>query len=346
MSVVTVALDAMGGDYGIKIVIPAALEMVQTHANLCLILVGDQTQIQACLKKFHAVESDQIIIHHASQVVAMDELPSQALRYKKDSSMRAAINLVKQGKAQACVSAGNTGALMAIAHFVLKTLPGIDRPAIIGPIPADNQFKRVRILDLGANVDTTAEQLVQFAIMGSVLTSALDGIESPTVGLLNIGSEAIKGNEQVKKTAKLLSENGAVNYVGFVEGDDIFSGKADVIVCDGFVGNVALKTIEGLAKFIRKLMKNAFYKNIVTKMAGLCANFVLRSLLKKMDPSLYNGASFVGLQGIVIKSHGGTNIKGFKRAIEVAMLEVDNNVPELIKNQITDLLQKMRSAQW
>lgn len=340
MSIFTIAVDAMGGDHGPSITVPAALQVLAEKKNLHLILVGDQETIKQQLIAHHATESERLTIKHASQVVAMDELPSIALRSKKDSSMRVAINLVKENTAQACVSAGNTGALMAIARFVLKTLPGIDRPAIITTLPTMKNISKVRVLDLGANVDSGAEHIFQFAVMGSVLTAAVDNIEKPTVGLLNIGSEEIKGNEQVKKAAQLLSETSAINYLGYVEGDDIYKGVADVIVCDGFVGNVALKVTEGVAKLIMHYIKTAFNRNWFTRLSGLAALHVLKSLKKQIDPAHYNGASLVGLQGIVIKSHGGANKFAFANAITEAILEAKQNVPQRIRDQVGAILEQ------
>lgn len=333
----TIAIDAMGGDHGPSVTVPAALEALTHHPHLHLILVGDETILQRALKS-GTYDANRLAIHHASQQVAMDEQPSLALRTKKDSSMRVAINLVKQGKAQACVSAGNTGALMATARFVLKPLPGIDRPAIVSTFPTMIPNKNMRMLDLGANVDSSAESLVQFAVMGSVLASAVDNIENPKVYLLNIGEEEIKGNEQVKKTAQLLSSSNVVNYAGFIEGDRIYEGEADVVVCDGFVGNVALKTTEGVAILIGKLIKQAFMRNWLTKLAGLMVKPILKSFVKRIDPSRYNGATFLGLQGTVIKSHGGANIQGFAHAIEEAILGAEKNVPDQIRHQVEQLL--------
>lgn len=339
MQYTTISLDAMGGDYGPSVVVPAALAALQQHSHLKLILVGTQEILQAELAKHHAQESERLIIQHASQVVAMDEEPAQAMRYKKDSSMRIAINLVKEGVAKACVSAGNTGALMATARFVLKTIPGIDRPAISALLPTKKIHKYVRLLDLGANVDSSTEHLFQFAIMGSILANGSDGQNRPSVALLNIGSEDIKGNEQVKQVAKLLAEADFINYVGYVEGDDIFSGNVDVIVCDGFVGNVALKTSEGLAKLIKDYIKNAFHKNFISKLMGLLAMPVLKQLAKQLDPAHYNGACLVGLQGIVVKSHGGANVLAFTNAINEALLAIDKDVPKHISERMKSLLQ-------
>lgn len=325
-----IALDAMGGDFGVEVVVPAALEALSRHDELELILVGDETRI-----KSRAPAHPRLSIRHASQQVEMDESPSKALRFKKDSSMRVAINLVKEGNAQACVSAGNTGALMATAKFVLKTLPCIDRPAICTTLPT--MIGHTHVLDLGANVDSSAEHLMQFAVMGSVLSTAVDNLATPKVGLLNIGEEEMKGNEQVKEAARLLSQT-PVNYIGFVEGDDIYKGTADVIVCDGFVGNVALKTSEGVAKMITQFLKEEFSRNWLTKAAALVAMPVMKRLRKRIDPRRYNGASLLGLQGIVIKSHGGADVLAFRHAIEEAIVEVEKNIPTRISDKLTAML--------
>ncbi|RMD70214.1 MAG: phosphate acyltransferase PlsX [Gammaproteobacteria bacterium] len=314
----TIALDAMGGDHGPSVVVPAALQVLREHPELSLLLVGRQDALEKALEREGAAEGPRLRIHHASQVVAMDELPSSALRTKKDSSMRVAVNLVKEGVADACVSAGNTGALMATARFVLKTLPGIHRPAIISPIPT--LHGHTHMLDLGANSDCTPEHLFQFAVMGSMLVRVVDNIPHPRVALLNIGEEEIKGTERVKEAARLISQSD-LNYIGYIEGHDIYRGVADVVVCDGFVGNVALKASEGVAMVVRHYMQEAFRRNLWTRMAGLVASPVLRSLARKMDARRYNGASFLGVRGIVIKSHGGADALAFAHAIEVAALE-------------------------
>ena len=337
----TIALDVMGGDFGPPVVVPAALKSLAESPELKIILVGDQDEIKQQLASHNAAEGGQISIKHASQKVEMDDLPSHALRMKKDSSMRVAINLVKSGDAQACVSAGNTGALMAISRFVLKMIPGVDRPAIIVTLPTIKGH--VHVLDMGANVDSSTKSLFEFAVMGSALTSAVDNIESPTVGLLNIGEEEIKGNESVKETASLLHASN-LNYIGFVEGDDIFKGTADVIVCDGFVGNVALKTTEGVAQLIYHYMKQEFTKNIFTKLAGLIALPILKSFRNKIDHRRYNGATFLGLQGIVIKSHGGADIFSFSYAIQEAILEVKKNVPQRIGKQLETILSERQAV--
>jgi phosphate acyltransferase len=325
----------MGGDHGPSVIVPAALQVLKSYSTLRLILVGDQNLLRASLKD-HLNES-RLIIHHASQKVEMDEPPAQALRFKKDSSMRVAINLVKEGKADACVSAGNTGALMATARFVLKTLPGIDRPAIVSTFPTISG-KNVRMLDLGANVDSSAENLFQFAIMGSTLASAVDNIDKPKVCLLNIGEEDIKGNEQVKETAQLLSSSPHLNYSGYIEGNRIYNGDIDVVVCDGFVGNVALKSSEGIAVLIGKIIKQEFKRNWLTKLAALIALPVMKSVVKRIDPDRYNGATLVGLQGTVIKSHGGASTPAFVSAIKEAIVQADKNIPKLINSKIEQLL--------
>ena len=330
----TIALDGMGGDIGPEVVVPAALRVLSTATDrVRLILVGQEDILSAHLTQLKAKDHPGIVIRHASQLVKMDEPPAQALRVKKDSSMRVAINLVKQGEADACVSAGNTGALMATARFVLKTLPGIDRPAISTTLPTVRGHTRV--LDLGANVDSKAEHLLQFAVMGSVLAE-VNGIPRPRVGLLNIGEEDIKGNEQVKDAARLLAASD-LNYIGFVEGDGIYLDEVDVVVCDGFVGNVALKSSEGVAKLVRHFMTQEFKRNLLTRLAGLIALPVLRAFSRRIDPRRYNGASLLGLQGIVIKSHGGADALAFANAIQVAMLEVEQAVPRRIATHLAAL---------
>ncbi len=335
----TIALDAMGGDHGPSVVVPAALDALTKRKDLELILVGEREVLERELGG--AAAGGRLSVHHASQKVEMDEAPALALRNKKDSSMRVAIDLVKQGRAHACVSAGNTGALMATARFVLKTLPGIDRPAIITALPTMNGH--THMLDLGANVDSTPEQLLQFAVMGSVLVSAVDNNPQPRVGLLNIGEEAIKGNEGVKEAARLLSDSD-LHYVGFVEGDDIYEGKVDVVVCDGFVGNVALKTSEGLAHMIAHYLRREFERNLLTRIAGLVALPVLRSLRAKMDPRSYNGASLLGLRGIVVKSHGGADSFAYSHAIQEAAKEIAKDVPQRISENLHHRLNSRQAS--
>ena len=336
MFMATIALDAMGGDFGPEVVIPAAVHVVKKSRDIRIILVGDETRLRDFAKDHNIDLDEHFEIQHASQVVEMHDDPRHAVRKKKDSSMRVAINLVKEGRAQAAVSAGNTGALMATAKFVLKTLPGIDRPAICTTIPSYGGH--THMLDLGANVDSSAEHLFQFAVMGSVLAEAIDSTHQPKVGLLNIGSEDSKGNAQVK-AANDLMQGGAFNYVGYVEGDDIYSDKVDVVVCDGFVGNVSLKTMEGVAKMIANMMRDEFKRSIFTRLAALVAMPVLNRFKKRVDPRMYNGASMLGLSGIVIKSHGSADVLSYANAIEIAMLEVEKSVPEHISKFMEPLLE-------
>lgn len=339
--VINIALDVMGGDSGPATVIPAARNILEKRDDLKLILVGDQSIIEPRLGEIPAGHRGRIEIQHASQRVEMDELPSRALRSKKDSSMRVAINLVKEGRADACVSAGNTGALMATARYVLKTLPGIDRPAICTSLPT--MTGHTWMLDLGANVDSSPEHLLQFAVMGSVLAEAVDGKPSPTVGLLNVGEEEIKGNETVKAAATLLAAS-ALNYQGYVEGDDVYKGTADVVVCDGFVGNISLKTGEGVARMIAHFIRAEFSRNLFTRLAGLCAMPVLTAFRRRIDPRRYNGASLLGLRGTVIKSHGSADALSFATAIEVAATVVRQSVPERISTQLESLLSERQAV--
>jgi phosphate acyltransferase len=324
---VTIALDAMGGDYGPQVVVPAALKVLSEVDNIRLILIGDQDLLYGLVDLHRGEVGSSLAIQHASQKVEMDELPSQALRVKKDSSMRVAINLVKTGRADACVSAGNTGALMAIARFVLKTLPGIDRPAIVSALPT--RRGHCYMLDLGANVDSNAEHLYQFALMGSVLARAIDNVPEPSVGLLNIGSELIKGNERIKQAGRMLAQS-HLNYVGFVEGDAVYEGSVDVVVCDGFVGNVALKSSEGVARMVHYYLRESFQRNLFTRLAGLLVLPVLKNFRQRLDPSRYNGANLLGLNGVVIKSHGRADVTAFAHAIRIAIIEARKDVPKRI----------------
>ena len=333
-----VAIDAMGGDFGPDVTVPAVIKVLENNKNLDIILVGDQQVLQDCLSKLNSSTNNHITIHHASEKVEMDDAPAMALRKKKDSSMRVAINLVHENKANAVVSAGNTGALMATAKFVLKTLKGIDRPAIVSTMPSVTGH--THMLDLGANVDSSAEHLMQFAIMSSVLAEAMDHSSLPKVGLLNIGSEAMKGNAQVKEADALLADVSAINYVGFVEGTDIYNGSVDVVVCDGFVGNVSLKTAEGVAKMISQFMKEEFKRNWYNKIAAIIALPVLKAFKSRIDPRGYNGASFLGLRGIVIKSHGGADVYAFSKAIETAVQQVEENLIQRIDKQLEQILER------
>lgn len=325
---VTVAIDCMGGDHGPSVTVRAALDFVRKHEDVRAILVGLEDTIRPFLTNQPA---ERIFIRHASEVVAMDEPPAIALRSKKDSSMRVAINLVKEGEADACVSAGNTGALMAISRFVLKTLPGIDRPAICAILPTAKGHSHV--LDLGANVDCTPEHLLQFGIMGASLVSAIEHKDRPTVGILNIGSEDIKGNDVVKRAAELLKDSG-LNFVGNVEGDGIYKGEAEVIVCDGFVGNVALKTSEGLAQMLGAFLREEFSRNLLTKIVALIAIPVLKSFKRRVDHRRYNGATLIGLKGIVVKSHGSADTFSFTNALERAAEEARTGVLARITERV------------
>ena len=315
---VTIAIDAMGGDHGAHVTVPAALEYLQKHPDDNIILVGLPEAIEAELRTANVSVGSHLRIHAASEIVGMDESPQLVLRNKKDSSMRVAINMVKSGEAMACVSAGNTGALMATARYVLKMLPGIDRPAIASYLPTIKG--QVCMLDLGANVDCNAEHLLQFALMGTALVSAVEHKDKPTVGLLNIGSEDIKGTEVVKQAAELLRRSD-LNFYGNVEGNDIFKGVTDIVVCDGFVGNVALKTTEGLAQMLGGFLREEFSRNVFTKFAAFVAMPVLKKFKRRVDHRRYNGASLLGLKGIVLKSHGSADKLAFLCAIERAAEE-------------------------
>ncbi|MEO5701380.1 MAG: phosphate acyltransferase PlsX [Casimicrobiaceae bacterium] len=328
---VTIAVDAMGGDHGPSVTLPASLAFLEATPDATVIAVGLEAPLTTAMARTRSPARDRLTLKFATQVVEMSDSPALALRNKKDSSMRAAVDLVKQGKAQACVSAGNTGALMAISRFVLKTLPGIDRPAIASQLPTRKGVATV--LDLGANVNCTAEQLVQFGVMGSALVAAVDGIDRPTVGLLNIGEEDIKGNEVVKEAAELLKVSG-LNFYGNIEGDDIYRGTTDVVVCDGFVGNVALKTSEGLASMLYEFLKTEFTRNPLTKAAALFAYPVLRSFKRRIDPRRYNGATLIGLRGVVVKSHGGADALAFRHALDKAYAEAAHKVLERIAQRM------------
>ena len=328
-------MDAMGGDYGPSVTVPAAKMALNEISNIQLVLVGDQVQLGTEMEKLGLSNETRIRIQHASEVVTMDEAAVLALKKKKDSSMRVAINLVKENKVQACVSAGNTGALMATSKYVLKTISGISRPAICTILPS--MTGHTLMLDLGANLECTPENLHQFAIMGSVLAQSVDGMEKPTVGLLNIGSEAIKGNESIKKASQLIASSG-LNYHGFVEGDDIYKGTVNVVVTDGFVGNVSLKTGEGLAALVNQVLQCEFKKNLITRLAAIIALPVLRNVAKTLDPRRYNGASLLGLNGIVVKSHGSADTSSFFNAIKIASMEIEKDVPQRISRVVESYL--------
>jgi phosphate acyltransferase len=326
-----IAIDAMSGDHGTSVSVPAALAAAREFSDVRFTLIGRQADLE---RELAGAPPSNVSFLFAADVVEMSDHPREALRRKKDSSMRRAIDLVKTHEAHACVSAGNTGALMATAHFVLKMLPGVERPAIVSLIPS--RGGHTYMLDLGANASCTPVQLSQFAVMGSVLAADLEGAhESPRVGLLNIGEEEIKGNDIVQAAHNLLTASD-LNYVGFVEGHDIFSDKVDVVVTDGFTGNVALKAMEGAARLIADAMREEFTRTTLRKLGALAVKPVLNALRTRLDPRRYNGASMVGLNGIVIKSHGDTDLYGFQRAIEVAVLEARNGVPAQIAQRLAD----------
>ncbi len=331
---VTVAIDCMGGDHGPHVTIPAALDELQRDNRCSVVLVGLQEPIMAELRRCKAEPGPRLRIQHASEVVAMDEAPATALRGKKDSSIRVAVDLLKTGEADAVVSAGNTGGLMAISRFVLKTLPGIDRPAIATVLPTLKG--ETYVLDLGANVDCTAEHLLQFAIMGSELVACVEHKARPTVGLLNIGHEDIKGNEVVKQAAALLRAS-ELNFFGNVEGHDIYKGTTDVVVCDGFVGNVALKTSEGLAQMLGTLLREEFNRSWLTKAAGLVAMPVLNAFKRHVDHRRYNGASLLGLRGVVVKSHGSADAFAFRFAVQRAIDEARTGVLSHITDRMSHI---------
>jgi glycerol-3-phosphate acyltransferase PlsX len=332
---VTVAIDAMGGDHGPAVTLAAALKFLEEEPDARVIAVGVEAKLKAALAKRKSPARDRLTLHPATEVVEMDEPPAEALRRKKDSSMRVAINLVKEEAAQACVSAGNTGALMAISRFVLKTLPGIDRPAIAAQLPTRGGGV-VTVLDLGANVNCSAEQLGQFAAMGTALVAAVNGIERPTVGLLNVGEEEIKGNELAKQTGELLRASG-LNFFGNVEGDDIFKGTTEVVVCDGFVGNVTLKATEGLAKLLYEVLKTEFTRNFLTRAAAMLAYPVLIAFRRRIDPRRYNGATLIGLKGVVVKSHGGADALAFKYALHKAYTEAAHGILDKIAQRMATM---------
>lgn len=327
---IRIAIDCMGGDFGVEVTVPAAIHFVKSHPDTHIILVGKLDQISSKLKRYPH-DPERLSIINAEEIISMDEGPAQALRSKKNSSMRIAIDLIKDGQANACVSAGNTGALMAISRFVLKMLPGIERPAIASFLPTHKG--QVCMLDLGANVDCSADHLFQFAVMGSCLVTSSGGPTFPSIGLLNVGSEDIKGNEIVKEASELL-KNSSLNFKGNVEGTDIYRGTTDVIVCDGFVGNIALKTSEGLAQMLGKYLKEEFHRNAFTKVLGLLASPVINQFKKRVDHRRYNGASLLGLRGIVVKSHGSADLYSMGFAMQRAYEEVKHSMLDAITDNI------------
>ncbi|MQY50887.1 phosphate acyltransferase PlsX [Rhodocyclus tenuis] len=325
---ITVAIDCMGGDHGPAVTVPAALAFVRDTPDASVVLVGQEDVLR---KYVGAADLPRVTLRHASQIIGMDESPSLALRNKKDSSMRVAIDLVRHGEADACVSAGNTGALMAISRFVLKMLPGIDRPAICASLPT--QSGHTHVLDLGANVDCSPEHLLQFGIMGASLVGAIEHNDRPTVGILNIGEEEIKGNDVVKRAADLLRDSG-LNFIGNVEGDGLYKGEAEVVVCDGFVGNVALKTSEGLAQMLAFFLRQEFGRNMLTRLIAVLALPVLKRFKNRLDHRRYNGACLLGLKGIVVKSHGSADAFSYGFAIARAADAVRTGVLARIAERV------------
>ena len=335
MSASIVAIDAMGGDFGPRCIVPASVACLAEFPSLHLVLVGQAPLLEELIAHVSGADRQRLQIEHASEVIGMDERPAQALRGKPDASMRVALELVRNGRAQACVSAGNTGALMALSRYVLKTLPGIDRPAMVSAIPTARGH--CHLLDLGANVDCSAEHLYQFAVMGAVAAETL-GVERPRVALLNVGTEDIKGNQQVKLAASLLQQAQGLNYIGYIEGDGLYRGEADVVVCDGFVGNILLKSSEGLASMISARIEALFTESLGARLVGSLALPLLRRLRTDLAPARHNGASFLGLQGIVIKSHGSAGSEGFQSAIRCALIEVRENLPQRLHGRLEHLL--------
>jgi glycerol-3-phosphate acyltransferase PlsX len=338
---ITVALDAMGGDHGAHVTVPAAANFLARNPQAKIVLVGQEPVLRKEMTAAGLHADARVRVQHASEVVAMDESVAVALRSKRDSSMRVAIDLVKSGEADACVSAGNTGALMAISRFVLKMLPGVERPAIASMLPT--RRGRTCMLDLGANVDCSPLHLLQFGFMGSVLFGLVEHVDKPSVGLLNIGSEEIKGNELVKQAAELLKTSG-LNFYGNVEGDDIYRGTTDVIVCDGFVGNVFLKGSEELARMLRDSLREEFTRNWLSKLRGLIALPVINRFRMRVDPRQYNGASLLGLRGVVVKSHGSADSFAFEVAISRAWDEARSGMLQRIEERLPELNEKAEKA--
>lgn len=335
MSAQVIAIDAMGGDFGPRSIVQACIACLSATPSLHLTLVGQPSILESLIAGHSAVDRSRLSIAPASEVIAMNERPSHALRSKPDSSMRVALELLRDGKVQACVSSGNTGALMALSRHVLKTLPGIDRPAMVAAVPTQTGY--CQLLDLGANVDCTASQLFQFAVMGSVAAQAL-GVSRPRVALLNVGTEDVKGNQQVKEAAALLQAAPWLHYIGFVEGDGVYRGEADVVVCDGFVGNIMLKSSEGLATMISSRLEAVFRRNLFSRCVGMLALPLMRRLQADLAPARHNGASFLGLQGIVVKSHGSAGAQGFQSAIERALIEIHEDLPKRLYGRLEGLL--------
>lgn len=329
-----IAIDAMGGDFGPRLVVCASVKSLEEHPRLRLVLVGDSAIIESILAQCPPVDYSRLSIQHASESIAMDDLPAQALRTKSDSSMRVALQLVRDRQVQACVSAGNTGALMALAKHILHPLPHIERPAIMTALPTLNG--ETHLLDLGANVDVSAQQLVQFALMGSAAVQ-IQGVANPRVALLNVGREAIKGNQQVKQAAAQLQFMPDINYIGYVEGDGVFRGDADVVVCDGFVGNVLLKSSEGLATMIAARIKQRLGRGPRAWLLAWLAAPLLRVLRSELAPERYNGACLLGVDGVVVKSHGNASQQAFQAAITVAYKAVQEDLSERLRQHLQAL---------
>ncbi|MFS2159621.1 phosphate acyltransferase PlsX [Pseudomonas sp. Pseusp122] len=335
MSAPIIAIDAMGGDFGPRNIVQASIACLSASPSLHLTLVGHSSTLEDLIARHPGVDRSRLRVVNASEVVTMDDRPAQVLRGKPDSSMRVALRLVADGQAQACVSAGNTGALMVLSRFLLKTLPGIDRPAMVAAIPTQRGY--CQLLDLGANVDCSAENLYQFAVMGSVAAEAL-GVLRPRVALLNVGTEDIKGNQQVKQAATLLQAAPGLNYIGFIEGDGLYRGEADVVVCDGFVGNILLKSSEGLATMIAGRIDAMFRQNLLSRAVGVLALPLFRRLRADLAPARHNGASLLGLQGIVVKSHGSAGAQGLQSAIQRALIEIQEDLPRRLHGRLDGVL--------
>jgi phosphate acyltransferase len=342
MTNLTLALDAMGGDHGPHVTVPAALQALRLYPSLHIIMVGNKAKIDTYLQTAELQLISRIEIVHTTEVVSMSDRPIHALRNRKNSSMRLAIEQVRDGRAQACISAGNTGALMAMAKVLLKTLPGVDRPALVSCLPAVSG-KPVYLLDLGANVSCDSETLFQFAVMGSVLCEAVERKARPSVALLNVGIEEIKGNDQVQQAGQLLAQTPQINYTGFIEGDKIYTGKTDVIVCDGFVGNITLKTSEGIAKLLIHQLKKGLNQGFFVRFLAKLIAPSIQAVLCKMNPDHYNGASLIGLRGIVVKSHGNADETAYLQAMTLAVTEAQRRLPEMIKDRLESILLDINS---
>ena len=337
---IKISIDCMGGDHGASVTVPAAVAFLKQHADVELVLVGAENTVRAELSKTDAAAHPRIFLRNATEVVAMDDSIETAMRRKRDSSMRVALELVRDGQVQACISAGNTGALMAISRYLLKTLPGVERPAICTILP-NQKGGPTYVLDLGANVDCEPEHLHQFARMASALVACVEGKSRPTVGLLNVGTEEIKGNDVVKQASILMRDDhrrGMINYYGNVEGNDIFEGTTDIVVCDGFVGNIALKTAEGLGRFFRSVLKSEFKSSLINMLGAIIANKAIKAISQRMNPSRFNGASLLGLRGLVFKSHGSADAYAYECAIQRAYDAVRHDVLQRITTTMAELL--------